>query len=221
MISDEFLDSLSSELPTINYRELFNPFNEEYIEFMPPVLTRQFHQRFLYDDSNALRYQYSWSGEESPEYQEYLRDIKQMFSQKYYKYNPRFVHTTHCSRGTVLLLLDFYMHPLQYLHFINYLNSQFYQVFCPYLHDFVADAEQSDDGDLLQNVMDRLKGFVDTYIQNKQFIVIAHGLSTAFAAELIQDYSQQISYSIFLNGLKYIGVEEPRNSVNTSLLHCE
>ena len=51
----------------------------------------------------------------------------------------------HAPKRYVLLLADFYQHPLAITHYLRYLTKHGFQVVCPYLGDIINKcAEQTD-----------------------------------------------------------------------------
>ncbi|CAL5978412.1 Conserved_hypothetical protein [Hexamita inflata] len=194
------------DLPLIQSGLPLPQFNFQYSFYLPQSLENQFLTRF---PNKQFSYVYDNTLQNLQVLQLYNKEIIKTQNLDEANFQDRFQDSVRIvtnfdaqkpnyNQKTVLLLLDFYQHPLTVAHFIQFLTRCNYKVVCPYLPDIILKSALISPDNMFPVMVDQLKCIHEQLIKS-DFQIVAHGTSAAIGLALDQYFGMQSVKVILCN----------------------
>ncbi|CAL6094421.1 Conserved_hypothetical protein [Hexamita inflata] len=194
------------DLPLIQSGLPLPQFNFQYSFYLPQSLENQFLTRF---PNKQFSYVYDNTLQNLSVLQLYNKEIITTLNLDEINFQDRFQDSIRIvtnydakkhsiTQKTVLLLLDFYQHPLTVAHFIQFLTRSNYKVVCPYLPDIILKSALISPDNMFPVMVDQIKCIHEQIIKS-DFQIVAHGTSAAIGLALDQFFGMQSVKVILCN----------------------
>ncbi|CAL6012937.1 Conserved_hypothetical protein [Hexamita inflata] len=180
--------------------------DEKYLQLLPYVLENQFLTRFYH---NNFKYQYKFELSDLSLIQIRNQQITNIAALTEQNFRNRYLDSVrivtnytpdnlNLEQQTVLLLLDFYQHPLTVVHFIQFLTKYKYKVICPYLPDIVNKSAMLDPNQSFKCILFILNE-IEKLLISSSFCIVAQGSSAPIGLQIQKQYGHQCQKVILCN----------------------